>query len=45
MLSRGYAGAIPVVDRHIPAPGEWGVAMLLPGAAAAVAVAATLAAA
>jgi cobalt/nickel transport system permease protein len=38
MLSRGYAGAIPVIDRQNPAPVEWAAAMLLPGAATAVAL-------
>ena len=42
MLSRGYAGAVPVIDRHTPAPVEWAAAMLLPGAATAVALVAWL---
>jgi cobalt/nickel transport system permease protein len=40
MLSRGYAGAIPVFDRSTPAPFEWAAAMLLPATAAAIALAA-----
>jgi cobalt/nickel transport system permease protein len=43
MLSRGYAGAMPVVDEPTPAPLEWAASMLLPAIAAAVAVAAWVA--
>lgn len=39
MLSRGYNGAMPGMDRAVPAGSQWAVALLVVGAAAAVAAA------
>lgn len=37
MLSRGYAGRMPILDRHATTSGDWGRALLLPAAAAMIA--------
>jgi cobalt/nickel transport system permease protein len=37
MLSRGYSGALPVIDPAVPGPRDWALALSLPGLGAAVA--------